>query len=147
MTPDPAVEAELGRLNDLPLASLKALWKERFGTASKHQSADLLRRCLAYELQVRAYGGLSADIRRRLGILHRAFSQDSSFAPQAGRNLKIGTVLTREWKGTVHQVRILDDGFEYLAERYGSLTEISKRITGSKWSGPAFFGLRKSGQK
>jgi len=145
--PDPTVEAELCRLEALSLDQLRGLWRERFGAVPKHQSADLLRRRLAYELQVRAYGGLRPDIRRRLGTLHRAFSSDPSFTPHAGRNLKTGTILTRVWKGTTHQVSILDDGSEYSAEHYQSLSEISERITGTKWSGPAFFGLRKTRQK
>ncbi len=143
--PDPAVEAELSHLERLPLDGLRILWREKIGEIPKHQSADLLRRRLAYELQVRAYGGLRPDIRRRLSKLHRAFSADPNYTPQAGQRLKPGTLLTREWKGVTHQVSILVEGFEYSGEYYPSLSEISQRITGTKRSGPAFFGLRKPG--
>ena len=144
--PDPAVEAELSKLEVLPLVGLKALWKEKFGVAPKFQSADLLRRRLAYALQVRAYGGLPPDVRRRLAKLHKAFIIDPNYTPQANQRLKPGTILTREWKGVIHQVSILSEGFEYSGEHYPSLSEVSLRITGTKRSGPAFFGLRKPGR-
>jgi len=142
--PDPAVEAEIARLEGLHLEGLRELWRERLGVVPKHQSADLLRQRLAYELQVRAYGGLRADVRRRLGKLHKAFSNDPTYTPQASQRLKAGTVLTREWKGLTHQVSILKHGFQYSGDHYLSLSDIARRITGTKWSGPAFFGLRKA---
>jgi hypothetical protein len=95
-------------------------------------------------LQVRAYGGLRPDVRQRLSKFHKAFAADPNYTPQASQRLKPGTILTREWKGITHQVSILEDGFEYSGEHYQSLSEISQRITGTKWSGPAFFGLRRS---
>jgi Protein of unknown function (DUF2924) len=144
--PDPAVEAEISKLETLPLANLKAIWKARLGRVPKHQSADLLRRRLAYELQVRAYGGLPPDIRRRIAKLHKAFATDPNYTPQANQRLKPGTILTREWKGIIHQTSILEEGFDYAGEHYHSLSEIAERITGTKWSGPAFFGLRKARQ-
>lgn len=144
--PDPAVEAEISELETLPLQSLKALWKKRLGVVPKHKSADLLRRRLAYVLQVRAYGGLPPDIRRRLVKLHKAFAADRNYTPQINQRLKPGTILTREWKGVTHQASILEDGFDYAGEHYQSLSEIAERITGTNWSGPAFFGLRKAGR-
>src|SRR3954470_10913792 len=138
-SPDARVEAELVRLEDMNLDQLRAEWKARVGDVPNHQSADLVRRRLAYELQVRAYGGLRPAVRKRIARLHQAFSSDSSFTPQPGRNLKVGTILTRAWKGITHQVSILEDCYEYSGQRYASLSEISERITGTKWSGPAFF--------
>ncbi|MDP2377506.1 DUF2924 domain-containing protein [Reyranella sp.] len=141
--PDPILEAELSGLENLKLGQLQMLWQQRFGLVPKHQSADLLRRRLAYELQVRAYGGLRLEIRRRLSRLHKAFAADRKHTPIAGRHLKPGTILTREWKGTAHQVVLLVEGYEYAGERYQSLSEIAEKITRTKWSGPAFFGLRR----
>jgi hypothetical protein len=140
--PDPTLEAEISRIENLSLNQLRELWRVRIGAVPKHQSADLLRRRLAYELQVRAYGGLRPVVRRRLSKLHKAFAADPTYTPQASQRLKSGTILTREWKGTTHQVGILEEGFEYSGKHYQSLSEISQRITGTKWSGPAFFGLR-----
>ena len=142
--PDPTVEAELSQLERLPLGGLRILWREKLGAIPKHQSADLLRRRLAYELQVRAYGGLRTEVRRRLSKLYQAFANDPNYTPQASQRLKAGTVLTREWKGVTHQVSILKLGFEYSGEHYQSLSDTARRITGTKWSGPAFFGLRKT---
>ena len=100
-----------------------------------------MRRRLAYELQVRAYGGLKTET-RRLRRLYEAFKADPDYTPLPNYGLKPGTMLTRGWKGATHRVGVMDDGFEYQGKRYKSLSEIAGRITGTKWSGPAFFGFR-----
>lgn len=141
-SPDPALEAEIARLGDLGLPELRELWAERLGPVPKHQSADLMRRRFAYELQVRLYGGLKPETRQRLKKLYQAFNADPGYTPLPNYGLKPGTMLTREWKGATYRVGVMDDGFEYLGKRYKSLSEIAGRITGSKWSGPAFFGFR-----
>lgn len=142
-TPDPIVEAEVDGLENLDLRQLKILWTKRLGVVPKHQSADLLRRRLAYEIQASAYGGLLPRTRRRLRRLHEAFSGDRNYSPTAGHSFKAGTILTRAWKGVTHQVSVLDDGFEYSGNHYQSLSEIARIIAGTNWSGPVFFGLRK----
>lgn len=139
---DPALEAEIARLGDLGLPELRELWAERLGPVPKHQSADLMRRRFAYELQVRAHGGLKPETRHRLRQLYRAFTADPTYTPLPNYGLKPGTMLTREWKGATHRVGVMDDGFEYQGQRYKSLSEIAGLITGTKWSGPAFFGFR-----
>ena len=138
----PTLEAEIARLDGLGLPELRKLWAERLGIVPKHQSPDLMRRRLAYELQVRAYGGLSTETRRRLRRLYKAFKENPDYTPLPNYGLKPGTMLTREWKGATYRVGVMDDGFEYKGERYKSLSEIAGLITGSKWSGPAFFGFR-----
>ena len=144
MRPDPkeTLEAEIARLDGLGLTELRELWAARLGPVPAHQSPDLMRRRLAYELQVRAYGGLKTETRRRLRRLYEAFNADPDYTPLPNYGLKPGTMLTREWKGATHRVGVMDDGFEYQGKRYGSLSEIAGRITGTKWSGPAFFGFR-----
>ncbi len=62
-------------------------------------------------------------------------------------HIKPGTILTREWQGVLHQVRVLEDAFEHKDERFSSLSEVARRITGSRWSGPLFFGLKKGNGK
>ena|SRR5580698_2832279 len=141
MFPDPAVEAELVRLEKLDLRQLRILWTEQFGNPSKVQSAELLRRRLAYEIQARAYGGLRPEYRRRLLGLHKAFVANPGYAPQVSQRRKVGAILTREWKGVRHQVTVLEAGFEYGGQSYRSLSEIAQKITGTKWSGPTFFGM------
>ena len=140
---DPAVEAEIARLGDLDLPELRAYWAKHLGSVPNHQSADLMRQRIAYELQVRAYGGLKPETRQRLGKLYDAFKADPNYTPQPNYGLKPGTVLTREWRGVMHKVGVLAEGFEYQGRQYDSLSEIASLITGSKWSGPVFFGFRR----
>src|SRR5476651_74838 len=141
-TPDPVVEAEVDGLQDLDLRQLKTMWAKRLGAVPKHQSADLLRRRLAYEIQASAYGGLQPKTRRRLRRLHEAFTGDRNYSPSVGHSFKPGTILTRAWKGVTHQVNVLEEGFEYSGKHYQSLSEIARLIAGTNWSGPTFFGLR-----
>jgi hypothetical protein len=142
-TPDPELEAEIASLGDFGLLELREYWAKHLGPVPRHQSPDLLRRRIAYELQVQAYGGLKAETRQRLKKLYAAFKADPDYTPQPNYGLKPGTLLTREWKGVTHKVGVLDDGFEYQGKQYAALSEIAGLITGSKWSGPAFFGFRK----
>ena len=143
---DPTLEAEIVRLDGLGLPELRELWAERLGAVPKHQSPDLMRRRLAYELQVLAYGGLKPETRRRLRDLYAAFKADPAYTPLPNYGLKPGTVLTREYRGVTHRVGVMDEGFEFKGKRYESLSEIAGLITGTKWSGPAFFGFRKARQ-
>jgi len=89
---------------------------------------------VAYKLQERAYGGLSPATRRILAGLREA----TSVQP---RDLRPGTVLLREWQGATHRVTVIEDGVLYRGKRHGSLSEVARVITGSRWSGPRFFGL------
>jgi hypothetical protein len=142
-TPDLALEAEIARLGDLGLPELRTFWAERLGPVPAHQSADLMRRRIAYELQVRAYGGLKTETRLQLRKLYEAFKADPHYTPQPNYGLKPGTLLTREWRGVTYKVGVLNEGFEYQGKQYASLSEIAGLITGSKWSGPVFFGFRR----
>jgi hypothetical protein len=80
--------------------------------------------------------------RRRLKRLHQSFKADAAYAPSSSLGLKSGTALTRTWRGMMHHVDVVEGGFEYRGERFGSLSEIARRITGTRWSGPLFFGLK-----
>jgi hypothetical protein len=99
---------------------------------------------IAYKMQERAHGGLTPAIRRRLRALAEEIEANGAEALASVPLLKPGTRLLREWGGKTHTVIVLDDGFEYAGERHQSLTQIARRITGSHWSGPRFFGLRKA---
>ena len=138
------LETEIARLDGLGLQELRIVWAEHLGPVPRHQSADLLRRRLAYELQVRAYGGLKPETRRRLRRLYAAFKADPNYTPLPNLGLKPGIVLTREWQGIQHRVSVLEEGFDYKGKRFDSLSEVARQITGTRWSGPAFFGLRKA---
>ena len=140
------VEALIARIATLRLDALRVLWAEHLGAPPPGQSTEILRRRLAWELQARVFGGLSADTKRRLRQLHERFTRDAGFTPSPILDLKPGTVLVREWKGVRHQVRVLHDGFEHAGQRYGSLSEIARAITSQRWSGPLFFGLKRPGR-
>ena len=129
---------QLATVETMGLDALRAEWWRRF-KADPHPriSADLLRRAITYRVQEAAFGGLRADIARKLASAAWA----STTAPTAG--LKSGTTLVREWHGRTHTIRTLDEGFEYEGQRYRSLSIIAREITGAAWSGPRFFGLVK----
>jgi hypothetical protein len=95
-------------------------------------------------MQVQAYGGLKSSTRRQLQNLHRALKANPDWTPLPYRSLAIGTELTRVWRGKTYRVSVLDEGFEYQGSEYDSLSEIAQVITGTKRSGPAFFGFREA---
>jgi len=111
-------------------------WTEYFGMAPPARtSRSLLLRAVAYRIQERALGGLSARTRRLL-------CGPEPSPVRRRRTLRPGTVLVREWHGVGHQVTILDNGVLYRGQRYRSLSEVARLITGCRWSGPRFFGLK-----
>jgi hypothetical protein len=140
---DEELEVLIGRLSGMSLNELRAEWRQRLGSEPTGQGRDLLARRLAYALQVKAYGGLKPETRRRLKQLYEAFKADSEYTPLPNLGLKPGVVLTREWQGMRHQVMVLDEGFEYAGQTFASLSEVARHITGTRWSGPGFFGLRR----
>ena len=140
-----ALEAEIHRLDGLGLDDLRKLCGPMLGAVPVNHGAHLLRRRLAYELQARALGDLTAATQRRLQRLHQSFKADPQHKLLPRKPLKPGIVLTRIWQGVLHQVQVTNQGFEYRGERFASLSEVARRITGSRWSGPLFFGLKQVG--
>jgi hypothetical protein len=109
-------------------------------------SPDFLQRDVAYRLQADQHGRLSADARRRLAALANG---DPTGAPQPRSpmpRIKAGSTLLREWHGRTYTVLALDEGFEMAGQRFASLSEVARHITGAHWSGPRFFGLRQGGR-
>ena len=98
--------------------------------------SDLLRRAVAFERQASREGGVPAKVLRRL---HAAPTENDK--SMRTRTLKPGTRLLRTWQGETHAVLILADGVEYRGVRYPSLSAVARLITGTRWSGPRFFGL------
>ncbi len=142
------LESEIELLETLGLHALRKHWTKHLGEPPPpYRSADLLRRTLAYRLQERAAGGLSPEITRRLRKIFRDMGHGTGPAFNGVLHIKPGTVLTREWKGVLHQVRVLEDGFEHEGKSFSSLSEVACRITGTRWSGPLFFGLKKGNDK
>jgi hypothetical protein len=127
---------EITALDALSTPELRLRWSALTGTPVPRVSPALLRMALAWELQARAHGGLSRETTRTLDQLARGVTRTQ---PQSA-----GMRLVREWQGRVHVVTIGEDQVIRWEERsYGSLSEVARAITGTRWSGPAFFGLKK----
>ncbi len=139
-TREQAVARLLGQLPAMGRRELQQLWRELFGRdPSPRLRRDLMIPILAYRAQERAFGGLKESTVRMLRELALGIASEA----QAAYRPLTGTRYVREHNGKLHEVTVLDEGFEYEGETYRSLTEIAKAITGTKWSGPAFFGLKK----
>ncbi len=131
------VAREIAGLAKLNRESLIARWRAAYGAPPPRKlSRALIEKALAYEIQCRAFGGLSGAAKRALRAA--AASKDGSTGP---RLLNPGARLIREWNGIVHEVDVSGDGYVWQGQRYRSLTAIARAITGTKWSGPRFFGL------
>lgn len=105
-------------------------------------SRDLLTRALAYRIQEQALGGLKPSTRRLLARVAADASAHRPIETTPASSPVPGTVLLRQWQGKEHRVIVRERGVEYRGRLYKSLSEIARRITGSKWSGPLFFGLK-----
>ena len=134
------VAGELARLGAWSLFELRGEWRRLHRMAPPARlSRDHLIRGITYTLQERALGGLSKAMLRQLA----QFDKGGAAKPTLPVSLKPGTRLIREWRGTTHTVLIHANGVEWRGEHYPSLTVVARKITGSHWSGPRFFGLRK----
>ena len=142
--PPSGLAERLRALAGLGIDGLRAEWR-RVHRASPPRgfSRDLLLRDLAYQLQEAALGGLPVPARRRLASVAGGRSVAEARKPPATPQLRPGTALVREWHGRAHSVVVQGEGFEYQGRRYASLSEIARQITGSHWSGPRFFGLKR----
>ncbi len=138
----------LAGLGTSSTAVLRAHWEQAFNrTVPKRFSRDLLLRALAYHVQERSEGGLSKSTRRRLAKLAGSNGENRQPITSPNLRLKPGSRLIREWRGEVHRVMVLEKGFDWRGDRYASLSQIARAITGARWSGPRFFGLRKTGSR
>lgn len=133
----------LAGLDAMSLAELRAAWTERLGSEpAKLRTRELMALALAHRLQVRAHGALPGPLKRRMAELARRFREDRGYTPTPGPVLKPGSSLIKEWRGVRHEVRVLEEGFSYEGRRFGSLSEVAQHITGTKWNGRVFFGLK-----
>ncbi len=143
-----SVEAEIARLRGLDVKALRARWRMSFGrNAPPHLARHLLFAMLAYRLQAEVTGDLDAEAVRFLKQIDLTPSKQAAVPltqafERRRRDLLPGTVLTREWASQHYKVMVLKGGFAWQGRTYSSLSEIAKAITGTKWNGPRFFGLR-----
>jgi hypothetical protein len=150
---DPAVtdrgslDNEIARLRGLDVGELRARWHTVFRRrAPPHLPRHLLFRILAYRLQADQLGDLDADTRRLLDRIGSGTPEDvDRLVADLNRlrtELRPGTLLTREWDGHLQRVMVLADGFAWNGKTYRSLSKVAFAITGARWNGPRFFGLR-----
>jgi len=135
---------KLEGIEKLSLKDVRKRWSRLFNApVPSGLSRDLMVRGIVYKIQEKAHGGLSQATKRKLNTIAKQLKDDNGkgFAP--GPELKPGAKLIREWQARTYTVTVLDDGFEYNGKRYGSLSMIAREITGVRWSGPKFFGLKK----
>jgi hypothetical protein len=133
---------ELSRLADESRDSLAQRWTDLYGAAPPPRtSRSLMMRAVAYKMQEQVFGGLPAPIRRML-----VDGAESGSPRRPARQARPGTVFLREWRGQMHRVTIEEGGVLYQGRCYRSLSEVARIIAGCRWSGPAFFGLKKRGQ-
>jgi hypothetical protein len=131
-----SVEEELATLETAPPAHVRERWAQLTGKPVPRISPALLRLAVAYEVQARAYGGLSRVTQQKLDQLAAARTVTSP--------ARAGMRLVREWNGKAHVVVVGEDGVIRWDEReWRSLSEVARAITGTRWSGPAFFGLKR----
>ena len=131
------LETEVRALQHLDLEGLQSAWSQRWETSPTLRSPELLRHILAWRIQAEALGGLDAEMRRRLR---------SSTVKVKAPALRPGVRLTREWKGERHEVEVVEGGYAYAGAVHKSLSPIARAITGARWNGPRFFGMRRETQ-
>lgn len=136
-------EQQLAELHGMTPAQLRAKWRDCWRKPAPDIGPDLLRRGIAWKLQSRVHGDLPSHVKRELERAAERIRRGERLIRSNRRSLKPGTRLVRQWHGRVHHVLVLDEGYEYEARRFSSLTQIAVAITGTHWSGPIFFGLKK----
>lgn len=138
------LDQQLTRLADMDKPGLREEWRKRFSSSpAPRLSKDSMVRSIAYKILEGILGGLSTAAQRKLNTYGRQLKASGTIAVATDLRIKPGTKLVREWNNKTHTVATLEGGFEYQGRRYASLSKIAMEITGSHWSGPRFFGLKK----
>jgi len=136
------LERDVTSLPTLDMAGLRQRWKALFGAdPSPHFGRSVLVNAISYRIQEKALGGVKPATQR---LLDRIAEGRSEIGLERTANLRTsaGTVLVRQWRGVTHRVVVLEDGVMFRKGRYKSLSEVARLITGTRWSGPLFFGLK-----
>jgi Protein of unknown function (DUF2924) len=143
-----SLEDEIAHLRGLDFKGLHVRWRGTFKRQPpSHFPRHLLFGVLAYRLQADALGDLDVATIRLLKQIAAGGTKIDSVALTAefdrrGLELKLGTILMREWNGRSERVRVIGEGFAWKGKSYDSLSSVAFAITGTKWNGPRFFGLR-----
>ena len=140
------ISGPLAALSAMSPAQLRAEWRRVYRASPPRLTPDLLLRGIAFRLQERFLGGLSAASGSLLDRTARQLERSEKAGPRGSsdQRLKPGTRLVRSWNGKTYSVLVTDDGFLLDGKQFGSLTQVATAITGAHWSGPRFFGVRGS---
>ncbi|MGY4255300.1 hypothetical protein ACVI1L_002368 [Bradyrhizobium sp. USDA 4516] len=138
------VLSQLAALKSAPVDVLKARWRELFNTEPPAYNRRFLENRLAYRIQELAYGGLGRETQDRLKAMAKQYANQEPAERKARLALRpiAGTRLIREWQGAEYSVTVRLNDFEYLGRPYKSLSSVAREITGTKWNGWVFFGLK-----
>jgi hypothetical protein len=140
---DVALAQKLAELPTLNRAQLLPIWGENFNSPPPPKlRKELLLPILAYRMQEREFGGLSHSARQRLKDLARTLAPKGSRSKRSASGPQTGTRLVRVWHGEVHEVIAAEGSYTYRGKQFTSLSKIEREITGTPWSGPAFFGTK-----
>ena len=144
MTTHELILARLTALKAMSVNELKTEWQAMFDAPAPNNSRTFLESRLAYRIQELTYGGPDKQTRRLLDLLADEVEGTLTRKAQIAdpRNPVVGTKLIREWDGIAHTVTVLKDGFDWGGQRYKSLSAVARAITGTRWNGYRFFGLR-----
>lgn len=140
--PDPGIERQIVQIEEMSLTQLRVAWLKRFRTEPpKLKGRDFYVRVLCFRLQAERYGDHSPDVKRKLRDMAALLAKDPKATLFPNPRLKAGIVLTRTFRGTVHQVMVQTEGYLYQGRVFATLSEVARHITGTNWSGPRFFGI------
>ena len=135
------VIGRLAEIRTMDIVALKAMWRELFAAEPPPYNRKFLESRLAYRVQELAYGGLKPETLKRLAALAEEL-EPSSGKRGADHRPIAGTRLMREWQGVEHTVTVLAHGYEWQGRPYQSLSAVARAITGTRWNGWTFFGLK-----
>jgi hypothetical protein len=137
------LDVEIARLRDLDVSQLRGRWHTVFGRrAPPHLPRHLLFRVLAYRIQADQLGDLDGECQRLLDRSEPPENAGQRAVDRRAAELRPGTMLAREWNGNAQRVAVLAEGFAWNGKTYPSLSKVAFAITGTRWNGPRFFGLR-----
>ena len=137
-----SIVTRLAALKNGSMADLKRQWREFFDTDAPPYNRRFLESRLAYRIQELAFGGLKRSTIERLEAISRHYQNPTTERIRSDRKPVAGTRLMREWQGVEHCVTVRDDDYEFEGRPYKSLSAIARAITGTRWNGWVFFGLK-----
>ncbi len=142
--PKDTVLARLAALHAMPIAQLKQQWRALFGKEPPPFSRTYIQSRLSYRIQELAYGGLKPETVAKLEAIGEQLDGGNAIVRRIRHQDKpiAGTRLIREWKGVEHTVTVLANGYEWEGRPYQSLSAVARAITGTRWNGFTFFGLK-----